>query len=117
MIIESIILDYLIEALPSHKVRMERSTGVDLVLRKDSGGKTTDFLSETSFMVYCYGKSEVCACKAGKEVMDALKNLTTLDCITKVIINDDYSDPDLSSNEHRYIVPFTINFYEEVNNA
>ncbi len=110
--IETIVLDYLSEALnaPAFMEVPENPPGEFVVVEK-TGGPEEDHIKFATLAIQSYAASLYEAALLNESVKSAMDNLAALDVICRVSLNSDYNFTDTASKQYRYQAVFDLIYY------
>ena len=114
MIIETVILDYLIERLDV-PVLMQRDTGENkaYVLIEKTGGGLLNQICSATVAIQSYAPDMYGAAVLNEDVKAAMKDIVTLGNISRCALDTDYNFTDTSREEYRYQAVFLLTYYQE----
>lgn len=102
MLPEKMLLDFLVKELVDIKVVMENIPEENYVLIERVGGSEDDGVSRVSFAIQSYGSSMLEACTLNDRVKTAMRNIISLDPVSKVTLDSDYNYTDETTKKYRY---------------
>ena len=110
--IEKIVLEYLEDVLnvPVYMMRPENVSG-QFVLIDKVGGSEQDHLRRAQIAFQSYGDTLLDAATLNESVIEAAKNLATLDEISSSKYTNDYNFTNTADKHPRYQAVFEIYYY------
>lgn len=110
--IEEIILKYLLKSM-SVPVYMEipESPPEKFVILEKTGGGSANYICSATLAIKSYGKTLYEAAELNEQVKIVMEDITDLNEIVSVKLNNDYNFTDTSSKEYRYQAVYDIIHY------
>lgn len=110
--IESIVLDYLSKKLDEPCFMEEQLGKLDkYVLIEKTGGGEENHLQFASIAVSSHAATLIEAAQLNKKVKDAMKNIISLNSVSKCKLNSDYNFTDPTKKQYRYLAVFDLVFF------
>lgn len=113
--IETIVLDHLMEELNMEDVYMEvpkENLPDRFVVIEKTGGQRTDHIGQATFAVQSYATTMLDAAMLNEEVMAAMDGLIKEQEVTRSAYDTDYNFTDTATKRYRYQCVYDITHYE-----
>ena len=111
--IEEIILEYLNENLsvPAYMEEPEPPRG-EYVLLEKIGSSENNRIQSATMAVQSYADSLYRAAKLNSRVKEVMRDITTIDAVSRCKLNSDYNYTDTETSRYRYQAVFDVTYYE-----
>lgn len=116
--IEQTIYDYLNSGVISVKAYLQQprnnkhpDTPQRYVVIERTGGGESNLIKQATIAIQSYGDSMYEAASLNEEVKEAMRNIVTLDEVSRCHLNSDYNFTDLETKKYRYQAVFDLVHY------